>query len=176
MTNLPVPSLAAPVVGNPLSQSYLTGQMYNALSFLLNPPLFQGYQATGNQSVNGSAITMDSETADTYNGHSTTTNTSRYTAQVAGYYLVWGGVCVNGATSQTEINVWVTKNGTEVTGTRDVDVANSSHTYSIVSIPQQVFLNIGDYVELYASADGTTPTTHGGTTQTSSLNALWVHA
>lgn len=176
MTNLPVPSLAAPAVGFPISQSYLTQQVYNPLTFLLNPPIFAGYQTTGQSIPSGQspvAITMDSEAIDTYAGHSNTTNSSRYTAQVAGTYKVWGGFAGGGFTSQTVFYAFIAKNGVEVTGSRATDVGNSSHAYALATVPVFVTLAVGDYVELYGASD-TAGTSHTGG-PTSSLNVEWRH-
>lgn len=177
MTNLPVPALAAPVVGNPISQSYLTSQVYNPLTFLLNPPLFAGYQTTAQSIPSGQsavALNMDSETLDTYSGHSNTTNPSRYTAQVAGTYKVWGCFAGGGFSSQTVFFAYVAKNGTEVTGSRASDVGNSAHAYALATSPVFVTLAVNDYVELYGASD-TAGSSHVGN-PTSSLNVQFVHA
>lgn len=42
------------------------------------------------------AVTMTSETLDNTNGHSTSTNTSRFTPTVGGWYRCIGGVCFAG--------------------------------------------------------------------------------
>jgi hypothetical protein len=177
LTNLPVPVPAQESAGNLITGALWNASVYNGVTFLLNPPIFAGWQNTSQSlSTTAVAITMDSETADSYGGHSTTTNTSRYVAQVAGYYMVWGCLAVNGATSQSEILTYVAKNGSEVPGSRTTDVANSSHTYVANTAPVIVQMNANDYVELYGIADGTTPTTHGGGTPSSALNAIFIHA
>lgn len=176
MTNLAVPSLTAPQVGNPISQSYLTNQMYNPLTFLLNPPLFAGYQVTGQSIPTGQsavAINMDGTLTDTYGGHSNSTNPSRYTAQVAGVYKVWGGFAGGGFTSQTVFLAYIAKNGAEVVGSRASDVGNASHSYALATIPVFVTLAVGDYVELWGASD-VTGVAHVGN-PTSSLNVEWRH-
>lgn len=177
MANLAVPTPASEVAGNLITGALWNANVYNGLTFLLNPPIFLGYQASGQgfTSGTGTAVTMDSEILDTYGGHSTTTNTSRYTAQVAGTYLVWGGACVNGATSQTYIAGYICKNGTEVTGSRGMLPANSSHTYTVPVVMVPVVMAVNDYVELFVQADGTSPSTHGSATQTSSLSVAFIH-
>ena len=82
MANLPVPIPAAEVPGNFITGALWNANVFNGLTFLLNPPLFAGYQTTGQSIPSGQspvAITMDTETIDTYGGHSTTTNASRFT-------------------------------------------------------------------------------------------------
>lgn len=177
MANLPVPTPASEVPGAFITAALWNANVYNGLTFCLNPPLFQGYQSTNLAITSGAgtAVPLDSETVDTYGGHSTTSNTSRYVAQVAGIYLVWGGACVNGATSQTYIAGYICKNGTEVAGSRGMVPANSSHTYTVPTIAVPVVMAAGDYVELFVQADGTSPSTHGSATQNSSLTVAWYH-
>lgn len=177
MANLPVPVPASEVPGNFITSALWNSNVYNGLTFLLNPPIFFGYQTAGQSLTSGTAlaVTLDTETLDPYGGHSTSTNTSRYTAQVAGTYLVWGCVCVNGATSQTYIAGFVAKNGAEQPG-RSMLPANSSHTYTIPVMPIPVVMAVNDYVEIWAQADGTSPTTHGSATQTSTMSVAFLHA
>jgi hypothetical protein len=50
-------------------------------------------RATVDQSVANNtftAVNLDTEDSDTHNGHSTVTNTGRYTAQIAGWYRILG--------------------------------------------------------------------------------------
>lgn len=177
MANLPVPTPASEVPGNFITGALWNANVYNGLTFLLNRPLFQGYQSTNLAIASSTAVAvpLDTETVDTYGGHSTTSNTSRYTAQVTGTYLVWGGASVNGATSQTYLAGFIGKNGTEVAGSRGMVPANSSHTYTVPTVAVPVVMAVGDYVELYVIADGTSPSTHGSSTQASSLTVVWCH-
>ena len=178
MTNLAPPTPYQWNVGDIGSAALLNSQLYNGLTFLLNRPIFYGYQGAGQSLTSGSAsaITIDTNSIDTYNGHSTTTNPSRYTAQQAGYYKVWGVACVNGATSQTYIAAFIAKNGAETAGSRGMLPANSSHTYSVTTSPVILYLNgTTDYVELWAQADGTSPSTHGSGSQNSALCAEFIH-
>jgi hypothetical protein len=175
MANLPVPTPASEVPGNFITAALWNANVYNGLTYLLNPPTFTGHQATG-QALNtssGVAIAIDTEDIDTYSGHSNTTNSSRYTAQVAGYYLVWGAVSAAGTTSENGIFMWVAKNGVEVTGSRAVAPYNSSHNYNSPTVPVFVQMNVGDYVELFAMAAGAAFSTV--TNPASSFSALWVH-
>lgn len=176
MANLPVPVPASEVAGNLITGALWNANVFNGLTFMLNPPIFFGYQSTNQTGLStGTPITIDTETLDSYAGHSNSTNPSRYTAQVPGAYMVWGGACVNGATSQTYIAAYIAKNGAETPGSRGMLPANSSHTYTCPTVPTVVNMVAGDYVELYVSVDGTSPSTHSGSTQTSSLTVIWIH-
>ncbi|MEU5424036.1 hypothetical protein AB0H73_00270 [Streptomyces olivoreticuli] len=75
--------------------TYETAALWNAnvqyaSSFLTGPPVFSGYQTTAQSIPNGvfTSFTIDTEVLDPDGGHSTVTNTSRYTATVPGVYLV----------------------------------------------------------------------------------------
>lgn len=176
MANLPVPTPASETAGNLITGALWNANVYNGLTFLLNPPLFSGYQSTGQSIPSGQnpvAINIDTETLDTYGGHSNSTNPSRYTAQVAGTYKVWGGFAGGGFASQTVFLAFIAKNGTEVPGSRTSDVGNASHSYSLATVPVFVTMVVNDYVELYGASDvaGTSHTSF----PTSSLNVQFVH-
>jgi hypothetical protein len=164
------------VPGNFMTASLWNANVFNGLTFLLSKPIFQGHQATS-QTVSGTAtaLTIDTGDIDTYNGHSNTSNSSRYVGQVPGYYKVWGGYAAGGLSSQTYCLAYAAKNGTEVTGSRVTDVSNSSHSYAINTNPVVVFLNgTTDYVEIYGATDGS-GSTHTGL-PASSMMAEWIHA
>jgi hypothetical protein len=56
-----------------------------------SPPVFSGTNTTALTVGTGfTVIPLGSESFDSANGHSTVTNTSRYTIQVAGYYSICG--------------------------------------------------------------------------------------
>ncbi len=64
-------------------------------SSLTAPPAFWGYATSTQSIVNANTMTalnLDTEVLDPDGGHSTVTNTSRYTATVPGTYLVFGSV------------------------------------------------------------------------------------
>lgn len=177
MSGLAVPTLASEVPGNFITGALWNSNVYNGLTFLLNRPIFYGYQGGATQGLTsgGTAITIDTNVVDTYGGHSTTTNNTRYVGQVPGYYKAWGVVCVGGATSQTELAAYMAKNGSELAGARSNLPANSSHTYSIPTSPVFVYLNgTTDYVELYGAADAS-PGTHSSSTQTSAFCVEFIH-
>ena len=137
-------------VGDIGSAALLNSQLYNGLTFLLNPPAFYGYQNTG-QSLNSAAwtaITIDTNVYDYYNGHSTTTNPSRYVCQQAGVYFVCGSVSF--VSNSTDMRAaYIAKNGTEVNQTRAQVQAVNGHNSSVGTLPGFVQLNAGDYIEVY---------------------------
>jgi hypothetical protein len=94
------------------------------------------------------AITFDTEDVDYDNGHSTTTNTSRYTAGTAGWYAAYGIVAfAANATGDRVVQLRI--NGTTLVPGRAHTLTNTvaSAVYAN-SASWLVFLNAGDYVEL----------------------------
>jgi hypothetical protein len=116
-------------------------------------------------------LTFTTEDVDTRNGHSTSVNTSRYTAQVAGRYLIAGGfsVDVNGTGSR---GVVFAKNGGFIDGTQ-VMLASSGGLVSTIVPARSKTINlaIGDDVEIYGyqNAGGALNTLVSGSDQSSFL-------
>jgi hypothetical protein len=138
------------VTGNFLTSALWNTQVRDASAFLAGPPIFFGYQSVS-QSLSAATYTaalLDTEVIDTYGGHSTSTNTSRYTAQVPGTYEVVGSGAV-ASNSGGLLSLYVAKNGTEIVGSRSAVNPMTNHNTGIPTAPVQVPLAIGDYVEVY---------------------------
>lgn len=185
MTNLPVPTLAAPVTGNPISQSYLTSQLYNPLTFVLNPPIFNAVQASTTDTIptgiSWTSINFKDSAGiyqDTYGGHSLTTNPTRYTAAVTGWYTV-SGCATFGTTNTTGLRgVRIAKNGIQVQGMCCVFQAPTSTNVSVaIATPtRDILLGVGDYIEVQALQNsGVNLSTIAGTDLSSGLYARWSH-
>lgn len=150
-------------------------------NFELNRPQFSIFQGTGQSIGNSSftAINFDSSSVDTYNGHSNSTNNSRYTAQVAGTYLISGGTgWAANATGGRGGSIY--KNGSSPTGaTVIVGTNTTAGGVTVVSMPAVlVQLNVGDYVELQAfqSISSGSLSTNGGGQFCSYMYGWWMHA
>src|SRR5690348_12981216 len=90
---VPVSVQEAP--GNFNTAALFNAQVKALNDFLTAPPVFSGYATTAQSIPNANAMTalnFDTEVLDSDGGHSTVTNTSRYTATVPGTYLVFGFV------------------------------------------------------------------------------------
>ncbi|EST24394.1 hypothetical protein [Streptomyces roseochromogenus] len=185
MSNLPVPSLAAPVTGFPISQSYLTSQVYNPLTFAFNKPIFNAVQAsttdTLTSGISWTSLTFKDSAGiyqDTYGGHSLTTNPSRYVAQVAGWYTINGCATFSTTSTTGERGVRIAKNGTQVQGMCTMLQAPTTTSVSpaIPTPTRDVFLNAGDYVEVQALQNsGVQLTTIAGTDLSSGLYVRFSH-
>ena len=149
-----------------------------ALTFIHNPPIAQLRQDTA-QALGTSgtffAITFDAEVVDSANGHSTSTNPSRYVAQYAGYYEISGGVAfVANATGSRFVEIAV--NGSALGGGTASAPASAGIGLWLAARDTKVFLNVGDYVELWGRQDsgGSLNTDTGSGPGKSSMTVEWV--
>jgi hypothetical protein len=90
--------LAAPTpynwnIGDVITQALLNGQLYNGLTFLLNPPVAMLAQSSAQSMANNAftTITWPSPSLDTYGGWNSGSPT-RYTPQQSGYYYSLGSI------------------------------------------------------------------------------------
>lgn len=144
---LPVPRTWT--VGELLTAAKLNTDLRDMILYLMAPPRAKLYRTTSLVCATGSFITVgwDAEVVDSDNGHSTTTNNSRYIAQTAGWF---------------DITANVNWNPESTAGFRlamlDVN-ASGSPPYTDLSTPVSdsscvlnpgglMFLNVNDYVEL----------------------------
>lgn len=123
----------------------------DALEDIVNlRPIFLGRQTIAQSLTTGTntSINMDTEDIDSANGHSTTTNTSRYTAQKTGLYFVVGQVSyVFNATGARGAQFYV--NGVAVPATRVLFgcATGAGSPPSGASTSRIMTLTAGDYVE-----------------------------
>lgn len=171
-----VPSEISWTVGQVVTAAQLNSNVRDAVNFVITPVLFIGRQSAATQSTTSgswTSILLDLEEIDRDNGHSTTTNTSRYTAQTAGYYQV-DGIVAWSSNSTGARATKLTVNGANVAG-RAVSwqAAGSLLTASQVSAP--VYLNVGDYVETQGNqVSGGALNTSINADFTSMMSCLWV--
>jgi hypothetical protein len=166
----------------------ITGATWNSglatpVSFLTGVPMFAGYSKTSvsvASPANPSAgpfvsIPMDGTLADTDNGHSNVTNNTRYTCQVAGWYLVSGTIAWT-VSSVGERYTQLALNGAYVVSSG----AAAPATGFLTGVPMQQILvpmNVTDYVELQGAQDsGAALNTYPGVggSQGCYLSLFWV--
>ena len=146
---LAVPVWATNLVPGQFETAALLNTIGNNGTFLTDPPDFVGTQNTI-QSIAATtwgAIGLDTEQFDSYGGHSTVTNTSRYVAQVTGWYTVCGVVAfsLNGTGARgSRLQV----NGTAVAGACSFIPGLSSNSVGVATPTRDLFLNATDYVEV----------------------------
>lgn len=111
--------------------------------------LFQAHQAVV-QSIPAStdtALTFTSQEIDIDNGHSTITNTSRYTFQTTGWCLLSGAY--HSVSGTTDYGAFLRFNGTTKLGYTREPQPSSGDAYNPVG-PIVQGVNPGDYVEICA--------------------------
>lgn len=167
-------------VGDIGSAALLNAQLYNGLTYLLNPPVFYGVQAsvqTFTTSGTSYPVSIDTGVVDTYSGHSNTTNNSRYTAQVAGYYLIAG--CVGYAPNGTGFRAASLRiNGNVVQGaSTEIAAASASYAVTLAAPTLIKYMAVGDYAEIWAwQTSGSSLNTTAYADQACSLTVQWIHA
>lgn len=139
--------------------------MLDRIEFLSDPPRAQLRQTSAQTFGTGAfvALTFDAEDWDNYGGHSTATNTSRYTCQVAGIYVFSGKISFAANTTGRRATRW-SKNGSDVTGGQTAIIATSTSDIEHPATTIQISLAVGDYVELlgYQESGGNLATVVSG--------------
>ncbi|MGW2692324.1 hypothetical protein ACWC3Y_10735 [Streptomyces sp. NPDC001296] len=178
VANLAIPTLTVPTVGNFDTGAWWTQNVTNMLTYGLNPPIFAGTQTSAQSTANTTwtTITLDTEQADSYGGHNTATNNSRYVAQIAGWYTVCGvAVFANNATGSRAARLHV--NGNVIQGSAQNVLTSSSSSFTGVMTPvRAVQLAVGDYVEVAGwQSSGGSLNTGVASDLASALFVAWAH-
>ena len=144
----------------------------------LASPIAQLRQTTAQTAIANNSwtpITFDVEDLDTHNGHSTASNTSRYTCQRAGKYRLNGAVAWAGSASGQRWTRWA-KNGTEIAGSGLNQQATSAGQAIAPARNLNVTLALNDYVELQAlqSSGGALDTYVGVAYAQSAMSVEWI--
>jgi hypothetical protein len=136
------------------------------LDYVGGAPFAMMRQTSAQSLTNGAGtnITFDTADFDNYDGHSTSLNTSRYTAQVAGIYQLGGGVCFAANTAGRR-GGWFLKNGSIIAGSEAITTTTASATCDVPMRVTFVSLAVTDFVELAAFQDS------GGALNTSVASA-----
>lgn len=130
---------------------FLASDVNTDVAALAAPPIAVLRQTVAQTLTNGTftALTFTTEDIDTANGHSTSTNTSRYTCQVAGKYMLTGGVTFASNGTGARYARWRV-NGADVSGGGTSMPGISGDQALLPARTVIVALNVGDYVELWA--------------------------
>jgi hypothetical protein len=170
-----VPSPPTETPGLFQTSALFNAQVRDLNNFTLAVPVFRGYQTSAQSCTNAAwvSVTMDVETLDSDAGHSTVTNTNRYTPTVPGTYLVMGTVAFAGSAT-TQRAARLTLNGTVIVGAAAAGACGSSWWCGTAMdlIPCN---GTTDWVEVQASQDsGGTINTYTGTDFNSALRVFWM--
>lgn len=170
------PSPATRNVGDGLTAAYMNSNVRDAVTFLTTPPIARIHQNTTQNIATGTwtAVSMDGSDFDSDNGHSNSTNNTRYTCQVQGYYRV-AGTSVYAPNFVPLCSYAV--NGTRVSGAAQVGMGSNAGTSTSASCEDLVHLNVGDYVELMTFQNtGSTVATAATSDFRSVLTIEWRYA
>lgn len=174
----------APVMASESPGNLLTGALWNANvkalgDFVTGKPIFSGIANTAQSIPNNvfTAMTIDTEVFDSDGGHSTTTNTSRYTCQVAGIYLLTGNVVLPASGTGTRGAEFNLNGTTAINGSEQLIAPSPGFATTIAPTPTYVRLAVGDYVQLMGFQNSGSPivTTTVGAAMTY-FSVEWIEA
>jgi hypothetical protein len=165
--------------GNFLTAGLWNTQVRDGVGYLMAPPSFRAHAEVAQALADGAwvSLTLDTEEFDNYGGHSTTTNTSRYTCQVAGIYLLAGNAAFSTSTvGFRAVRFTVNGSANPVHGSFVKTLPAPAGNSSGVGTTAMVQLNVGDYVELQAnqSSGASLNTAAGSGDAAPSMSCLWV--
>lgn len=179
------PQFAQVVPGQFITSALWNAQVVAAGNFLLGsgtdgPPRFKGYGTAAQTFAHGTSFIsalLDTEVYDSVGGHSGTTNTSRYTVQVPGTYLLVGRVGFGGdgtGAASSRAGRIAVNGGTLPDGSGAIEVpADTVSTNSWgVTLSGIATLTAGDYVEIQAWQSSTVNLTT--TAGSMSLSVQWI--
>lgn len=175
-----VPNPRTWTVGEQVTATKLNADIRDSFIFFKAPPLAV-LRKTSNQSIpsnSPTAITWESELIDRDGGHSTVTNTSRYTSQTSGYYHLRACVLweMNTPNDPAWMDGYFRRNNSTIF-CRTVYVAHMNNFLATQIIEGCVSLLAGDYVEVVVhtlNAPGALPVSSGTGHQTTSFEIRWI--
>lgn len=142
-----------------MSTTYAVGQrltaalMQSLADYTINRPLVRLIQAAA-QSINNNTHTSltfgtGSTVIDTHGFHSESSNTSRVTPTVAGWYAVTGGYSTSGRTDYTSLQASIRLNGSNLASDSKSGPNATSTNREVVVGPVMVQVNgTTDYLEI----------------------------
>lgn len=173
-----VPVYRTWVAGEVVTAAYFNANVRDAGNFWLSVPTFEGRQTVTQSLTSGvdAALTYDTEDLDNDNGHSTVTNTDRYTPVTVGRFQVSGACCyATNATGWRAASVW--KNGAFVNGGGALyqAVSTAASTRVASRTITEVANGSTDYFQIAANQNsgGALSTTNGSFDQ-STFSVRWV--
>lgn len=156
----------------------LNGNVRDAVNFFISGRPLALLRQTAAQAITTATYTsvlFDTEDLDRDAGHSTVTNTSRYTAQTAGWYWVAGiGTLVADASAVRNIRLAV--NGTTLPASQVTALGTASTAFG-GAVARLVSLSVNDYVELQVQHNkGSNLNTSVVAEAASQMSVMWAGA
>lgn len=120
------------------------------IDFLSTKPIAQMRQTSSQSTTsdNFTAIQFQAEDVDNYNGHDNSTNNTRYTCKVAGWYRLSGKVGWAANATGRRAAQWF-KNGSALNASQTAIIATSASDVEHPAVSMLVSLAVDDYVELH---------------------------
>lgn len=172
-----IPILRTWVAGEMVTAAYFNTNIRDAGNFLLATPTFQGRQSITQSLANATnvAILVDTEIIDSDNGHSTVTNTSRFTPATPGYYQLGGGVGWALNTTGLRCTWWAFNNATVVATQNKLNACTGAATCLPARTKFMGFNGTTDYAEIMSFQNsGGALNTSVSNEEASDFNAHWV--
>lgn len=163
-----IPSFSTASAGGTLTAALWNSNVRDAGNFFLAVPqviLTQSSAVQAAANVTFINVLWDTEVRDNDATHSTVTNTSRITIVTAGYYTISGTAGWAGSAAGQRISRWAV-NGTAVAGTETCANAALATTSAYRCTSTDLFLNVGDYLEMqiWQNSGGSLNTNIGSST------------
>lgn len=172
-----IPSTRLFKAGEIETGSYLNSSITNLGNFVLGKPICSMRQTVAQSlAVSGTdyALTFNVEEVDRDNGHSTTTNTNRYTAQTAGYYYFDAKASFTGNATGTR-SARFRKNGTNIQDSGMITPYALNTNACVLPLYTFVYLAVGDYVEIILNqSSGGALNTSVASPYQSNMTVIWV--
>lgn len=137
------------------TKAMFDSRIRDAINFMVAPPMCV-LRTNVTQSLANNAwtpVNWQVEDLDTDGGHSTVSNTSRYTSQTAGWYLLVASilfVATNNAWREARFRK--NSDNTQCFGWNSVQPFTAGHAVNVL-ITTHMFLAVGDFVEAMAFQD-----------------------
>lgn len=171
-----VPSEDTAAVGGKITAAWANSDIRDAINFLINVPRVRVTHST-TQSIPTASFTaclFDTEVFDTDSMHSTSSNTSRFTAVTAGLYEVAGMIAWAGSSTGRRGGAFY-KNGSIIAGTEVLQYASGTGSIALPMSDTSIYLGVGDYIEMMAYQDsGGALNANVGGGAFSAFEARWV--
>lgn len=136
--------------------STVNAEVYDTLTWLMRPPMCKVRQTTAQSISNATftAVTFQTEDIDPYNWHSPTTNPSRITPNIPGWYRGWFSIGMSTATGGSYRVGYVWRSAVTGRSRRDSKPPVSTASKSLRGIPFFMPMNgTTDYFEVIGYQD-----------------------
>lgn len=173
-----VPNEITYSAGSVLTAAQLNTNLRDAINFVItNRPILEVRQ-TSVQSISGAtstAINFDAEDIDNDGMHSTSSNTSRATAQTAGRYRVGGGISWAGNGAGRRNCQWAINGAVQNGVDAGIAAGGNTNALPVAARSMTLHLNVGDYLELLGFQDcGGSLNTAVTTSQQPGMSVEWI--